>query len=161
MKQLESLHGTADEQFQGWSCARSGECCQLAKTGREPWVWPIEIARITRALSKRRETVPPPRADGACRLLSPAGGCSVYADRPLGCRTFYCERGSGPARVSRETITQLMVRLERLSLELDPDVLNPRPLREGLDALSAPPAAPEVEPPLPSSATSGARDCRG
>lgn len=34
----------------------------------------------------------------ACPLLNEEGRCSVYAARPLGCRTFFCERASSPLR---------------------------------------------------------------
>ena len=32
-----------------------------------------------------------------CTLLSDEGKCLVYASRPFGCRTFFCERARGPA----------------------------------------------------------------
>jgi len=33
-----------------------------------------------------------------CPLLNEEGRCAVYAARPLGCRTFFCERASSPYR---------------------------------------------------------------
>src|ERR1700677_2883028 len=107
---LDAIYRRAEELFAGWGCARSGDCCQLAKTGREPYVWPVEWLRLRRALDGQGRLPLTAREDGACPLLDTQGRCSAYADRPLGCRTFYCERGSGPHPVRREEVTALMVR---------------------------------------------------
>src|SRR5205823_5208735 len=81
-----AIYRLADAAFARWSCPSSGECCQLAKTGRQPWLWPSEWKLIAARKG-------PPRADGGCPFLDAAGArCTVYADRPLGCRTFFCGR---------------------------------------------------------------------
>lgn len=137
-KQLDAIYREAESLYAGWGCARSGECCQLAKTGREPYAWTVEWIRVEAALEKAGRALPPPRADGACPLLDDRGRCSIYADRPLGCRTFYCERGHGPRKVLRSEVTDLMVKLERLAQDVDPEEQAPRPLlrwlRGGPDA---------------------------
>ncbi len=126
--ELEAIYRKAEGLYSGWSCARSGECCQLAKTGREPYVWPPEWQRVRSALERQGRALPLRRAEGACPLLDEQGRCSVYADRPLGCRTFYCQRGSGPRRVGSEEISGLMVRVERVAQMLDSEVRAPMPL---------------------------------
>ena len=126
--ELDAIYRQAEEVYAGWGCPRSGECCQLAKTGREPYVWPVEWQRLAVALRKEERLPLAARPDGACPLLDDRGRCSAYADRPLGCRTFFCGRGSGPSVVKREQITALMTRLERVSLQLDPEVTAPEPL---------------------------------
>jgi Fe-S-cluster containining protein len=131
--ELDAIFRATEALYSGWSCARSGECCQLAKTGREPYAWPVEWLRVRAALARAGRAPPPAREDGACRLLDAQGRCSVYADRPLGCRTFYCDRGHGPRAVKREEITALMVRLERVAQDLDPDETSPTRLAEWLD----------------------------
>ena len=125
---LDAIYRQAEALFDGWGCARSGDCCQLAKTGREPYAWRAEWLRVRAALEKQGRAPPPPRTDGACPLLDARGGCSVYADRPLGCRTFYCERGFGSKKVERGQVTALMTKLERVAQALDPDEAQPRPL---------------------------------
>jgi Fe-S-cluster containining protein len=125
---LDAIYRDVSTMQTGWSCARSGECCQLAQTRREPDAWKVEWLRVQAALRRAGTSMPPPRGDGACPLLTSDGRCSVHADRPLGCRTFFCERGSGPTAISRERITALMVRLERVAQELEPDESGPRPL---------------------------------
>lgn len=128
-KALRGLFEAANARYQGWGCARSGECCQVTKTGREPYVWPVEWAMVQEGLRLAGRPLPlPPRGDGACPLLDEQGRCSLYAHRPLGCRTFYCERGSGP-RVTRDDVTGLMQRLERVSLERDPEATQPAALK--------------------------------
>lgn len=128
-KELRGLFLAANARYAGWDCARSGDCCQVTRTGREPYVWPVEWAMVQEGLRLAGRSLPLlPRADGACPLLDEAGRCSLYAHRPLGCRTFYCERGAGP-RVTREDVTGLMQRLERVSLQRDPDVAQPAALK--------------------------------
>jgi uncharacterized protein len=139
---LDALYRRAESLYAGWSCARSGECCQLAATGREPYVWPLEWLRLRGALQASGRLPLAPRADGACPLLDAQGRCSAYLDRPLGCRTFYCERGSGPRAVRREEITELMVRLERLAQELDPEIEQPERLVAKLEELGGKAAQP-------------------
>jgi Fe-S-cluster containining protein len=126
--ELEAVYRKAEQLYAGWGCARSGECCQLAKTGREPYLWPVEWQRLERVLRAAGRLPMAPRPDGACPLLDAQGRCSAYADRPLGCRTFFCERGHGPRPVRREEVTALMTRLERVSQQLDPEVGEPERL---------------------------------
>ena len=126
LKELDAIYRKVAQLQQGWTCALSGDCCQLAKTGREPYVWPLEWLRVKQGLAEQGRALPlAPRADGACPLLDARGRCGLYADRPLGCRTFFCERGHGPTKISRDQITALMVRLERVATELDPEVEQP------------------------------------
>jgi hypothetical protein len=128
-RELHGLFEAANARYQGWDCARSGDCCQVTKTGREPYVWPVEWAAVQEGLRQQGRRLPlAPRADGACPLLDQKGRCSLYAHRPLGCRTFYCERGTGP-RVTRDDVTGLMQRLERVSQARDPDVDQPAALK--------------------------------
>lgn len=130
---LDSIYRDVSRLQSGWGCARSAACCQLARTGREPYAWRVEWLRVASALARDGRELPAPRADGACPLLGADGGCTVHADRPLGCRTYFCEKGTGPRRVRREEITALMVRVERVAQELEPDEAAPRPLLAWLD----------------------------
>lgn len=98
------------------SCPGTAECCQLKTTGRPPWLWPTEW----QVLMERVKTLPPPRADGGCPFLDAAGKrCTVYEDRPLGCRTFFCHRIRGPAELPGDTTNALFDRLRALNLALD------------------------------------------
>jgi hypothetical protein len=119
----------ADEAYAPFSCPATAECCQLAKTGREPWLWLSEWLVLKERLV-RDGRGPLPRT-AACPLLDANGRCSVYADRPFGCRTFFCHRIQGPARQPVETVNALLERLQAISKTLDGDT-EPKPLTEWL-----------------------------
>ena len=102
------------------SCPGTSECCQLAVTQRPPWLWPSEWKVIEARLKRDGRALPPARADGGCPLLDAAGKrCTVYEDRPLGCRTYFCHRITGPAKLPGEETNALMERLMALNLEAD------------------------------------------
>jgi Fe-S-cluster containining protein len=121
----------ADDLYRPYSCPASAECCQLSKTGRQPWLWPVEWALITARLEREGRPIPAARSEGACALLDADGRrCTVYQDRPFGCRTFFCHRASGPARQPLEATNALQRKIESVSARLDPDCSGPRPLLE-------------------------------
>lgn len=113
-----------------FSCPGTAECCQLAVTKRPPWLWPSEWDVLQDALRRAGRPLPPARADGGCPFLD-AGGkrCTVYESRPLGCRTFFCHRVTGPARVPADETNALLERFAALNLAVDPDA-RPRSLLE-------------------------------
>lgn len=131
LTQLRALYGKADAAYAPFSCPASGDCCQLSTTRREPWLWLPEWLMLLDRLRRDGRPLPPDRADGGCPFLDKSGRrCSVYADRPFGCRTFFCGRKKGPAHEPLEQVVALSQKLEALSQELDPDLTGPRPLTE-------------------------------
>ncbi|MDP3151289.1 MAG: YkgJ family cysteine cluster protein [Archangium sp.] len=108
------------------SCPGTSECCQLATTKRPPWLWPSEWKVLEARLARDRRALPAARADGGCPFLD-AGGkrCTVYEDRPLGCRTFFCQRIIGPNKLPADETNALMERLSALNLAVD-DRCEPR-----------------------------------
>ncbi|MDY7228712.1 YkgJ family cysteine cluster protein [Hyalangium rubrum] len=126
LRELRVIYQRADTAYAPFSCPASGECCQLARTQRQPWLWHPEWQLLA-----SRHGLPPPRDDGACPYLDGAGKrCTVYADRPFGCRTFFCERIRGPARQPAEAVDTLLRRLEAVSQRVRPHLKSPRPLLE-------------------------------
>jgi len=126
---LSALYRDADATFAPWSCPASGDCCQLGTTGLQPWLWPVEWLRVQRALATAGRSLPGPRRDGGCPLLDSQGRrCTIYADRPLGCRTYFCGRVRGPADQPYEEMDALQRRLEQVSRELDGADASPQPL---------------------------------
>lgn len=117
------IYEKADALWSRFSCPGSAECCQLGKTGRQPWLWPSEWRVLA-----GDQPLPLPRADGACPFLV-ENRCSRYADRPLGCRTFFCHRIRGPAKHPVAQMDALLTRLERVNLG-DDEAAQPRPLLE-------------------------------
>jgi uncharacterized protein len=125
-RELQAVYRLADAAYRPFSCPGTAECCQLAKTKREPWLWPVEWKLL---LEARGGQPPPARPDGGCPFLDAAGQrCTVYAERPLGCRTFFCHRLRGPTHQPTEAMARLSQRLEQLAQALDPGCDGPRPL---------------------------------
>lgn len=132
--ELLRLFARADAAYAPFSCPATAECCQLSTTRREPWLWPVEW-RLLEEHARRAGIVPFTRSDGGCSFLDePGKRCRVYAARPLGCRTFFCQRRTGPSREPAEVMSELSLRIERLSLELWPEVSAPRPITAWLAA---------------------------
>jgi len=101
---LRALYADVDASLAHSSCPATTECCRFGITGREPYVTGIEIVAIRQAvrarggpLSLRRRALPmlaTAERERICPLLDSSGKCSVYADRPLGCRTYFCSRAT-------------------------------------------------------------------
>jgi len=144
LENLRGVYAEVDELLAGWTCDSSTDCCRFGVTGREPYPTSVEIAELERAvrarggLPKRRSlpllgTAPRGEDERRCALLSDHGKCLVYASRPFGCRTFFCERASGPAgEPARSGPKQEIARLGRaiadLAAQFDPADPGPRPL---------------------------------
>lgn len=124
-EELEWLYARADALYSDWSCANSTECCRFGITGRQPYVTSIELSLVRRGiaqrggpLARRRRALPisaNPRTERVCPLLDSSGKCSVYAERPLGCRTFYCERAQRGAGPGRDDLRELVRELQELA----------------------------------------------
>lgn len=122
MQETRALYRKADAAYAPFGCPASGECCQLATTQREPWLWRPEWLLLLERAGEIHGGLPPPRSDGGCPFLDAAGKrCTVYADRPLGCRTFFCHRITGPREQPRDLLNALSKRLEHVAQTLDDD----------------------------------------
>lgn len=134
LAEVRAVYRKADALYEPFSCPASGECCQLAKTQRPPWLFRAEWLLLERHLQENGRRLPEARADGGCPFLDATGlRCSVYADRPLGCRTFFCGRRQGRGRDPLEEMSQLTRRLEEATRALYPEDADdadcePRPL---------------------------------
>jgi Fe-S-cluster containining protein len=146
-EELLRLYEEADALVLGATCtctdakdAPGAFCCHFDNIGREPYVTALEMAEVARAvlarggLPKRRL----PLAEGlrTCPLLSPAGRCTIYEARPLGCRTFFCE-GHGPAHAPRKALLELGRRVAALSARAFPRSEGARPFTRALRDLGA------------------------
>jgi Fe-S-cluster containining protein len=126
--ELRAIYRLADVAYRPYSCPGTAECCQLSTTKREPWLWPVEWTLL---LAAKQGVLPPARKDGGCPFLDADGKrCSVYAERPFGCRTYFCHRIRGPVREPIEAVASLSSRLARVAQTLDPETAAPRPLLE-------------------------------
>lgn len=79
------------------TCRQSGKCCKFDSYGHRLYVTALEIAWFLRQagapLSKAERGLPLLAQRDAC-AYQVDGLCSVHAVRPLGCRVFFCERGT-------------------------------------------------------------------
>ena len=97
---------------------------------------PLEQLRLRSAVEAQGRAWPEARDDGACALLDESGlRCSVYADRPFGCRTFFCSRAIGKI-ASSAALHRLSARLTAASDSLEPEGLTTGP--SAISALFAP-----------------------
>lgn len=152
LAELSTLYEDVDALYRGASCDRSTECCRFGITGREPQVTSIELALVTRALrerggapSKKRRALPLTQEhsrsrtglavarERACPLLLSPGRCAVYEARPLGCRTFFCERAQLAQPVDRRALRDAVRRLQELAVRHAPSGDRPRALSRAID----------------------------
>jgi Fe-S-cluster containining protein len=140
--QLLALYAETDELLSGFSCPASSECCHFGQAGREPYPTAVELAELERAMRAANVTVRPrgggrralpiAREDVVCPMLGADGRCRVYAARPFGCRTFFCERVSGPGKLPRSDVQRISRAIADLSARFDPRDPRARPLTRAL-----------------------------
>lgn len=99
----------------GVACRGCGQCCDFARND-----FRLYASRLELELVLRRH--PPPRLtpQGQCGYLLD-GRCSIYDERPLGCRTYFCD----PAHAERQQgiyhtfIRRIRAVIERHGLRCD------------------------------------------
>ena len=131
LAELRLVYDEIDALNRDRSCPASTDCCRFGVTGREPYPTAVELAELERAVRARgglpKRRVLPIASERRCPLLGDAGRGLVYASRPFGCRTFYCERADG-APVARNEIARLSRKIQDLSERYFPRDPGPRPL---------------------------------
>lgn len=101
-------------------CIARTQCCQFRLTGLTPELTKGEALLAAKAVRATGRKKLPERNDGACPLLQPVTGhCLIYADRPFGCRTHFCEPAGG--MIPRKQILDLIRRLEAVDRQLSGD----------------------------------------
>jgi len=102
------------------NCIARTECCQFQLTGLTPHLTKGEALLAAKAFRATGRKELPEADDGACPMLQrETGRCMIYADRPFGCRTHFCEAAGGP--YSRKEVIDLIRRLEDLDARLRGD----------------------------------------
>ena len=101
-------------------CIARTQCCQFRLTGLTPELTKGEALLAAKAFRATGRKELPERKDGACPLLqTEKGRCMIYADRPFGCRTHFCEAAGG--LIPRKEILDLIRRLEEIDRDLGGD----------------------------------------
>ena len=151
--ELRSVYAEVDALVEGWtcrcsaagaSCSSGPDCCHFAVTGREPYPTAVELQEVRHGMAaislgpRDHHRLPLSRAPELrpCPLLSDQGRCRIYASRPFGCRTFFCDHAEAPfgarARLPRDPIHALGRRVADLSARFAPRDAGPRPLLRAL-----------------------------
>lgn len=108
------------------NCLRRTECCQFQLTGKIPQLTRGETLLAAQAFRATGRKALSPRPDGACPMLqADTGKCLIYAARPFGCRTHFCQTAGGP--IERHEVLPLIHRLEKIDRELGGDGPHPLP----------------------------------
>jgi len=116
------------------SCQALTECCQFQLTGQTPHLTKGEALVAAKGVRAAGRKELPESEDEACPLLKrETGRCLIYADRPFGCRTHFCEAAGGP--YPRKEVLDLIRRLEAVDELLGGD--GPRKIEAAVaDALA-------------------------
>lgn len=102
------------------NCTLLTECCRFQLTGETPVLTKGEALTAAKAVRAAGRKELPKRDDGACPLLHPVTSkCMIYAGRPFGCRTHFCEAAGGP--YTRKEVTGHIRRLEEIDERLGGD----------------------------------------
>ena len=141
--ELRAIYAEVDALTAPYGCASTAECCDFGLTGREPYPTAIELAEIDLAMRAANVSVTPTKrrlpianrssSAGLCPLLSAERRCRIYASRPFGCRTFFCERITPDgSKLPRKEIQRLSRAVADLSARFAPRDPGPRPLTRAL-----------------------------
>lgn len=102
------------------SCIACTECCQFQLTGRTPHLTKGEALVAAKAFRATGRKELPETTDVICPMLKKeTGRCLIYADRPFGCRTHFCEAAGGPH--PRKQVLDFIRRLEDVDHRLKGD----------------------------------------
>lgn len=151
---LREVYRDADALLWGWSCPASTECCRFGLTGREPYVTSLELVAVKRAVAARggprswkraplvredlarastgRVALPIVADERRCPMLAGDGRCAIYESRPLGCRTFFCDRATAGGKIRQRDVNALVRRIQELAARHEPDGDKGRPLTRAL-----------------------------
>jgi Fe-S-cluster containining protein len=144
--ELLALYAEVDALLAPFSCDASTDCCRFGVTGREPYPTAVELTEVRHAIRSAGISVRPGGAAAAtsrrsltvvdperrCPLLSDAGRCRIYASRPFGCRTFFCDRAEGPGKMPRADVQRLSRAVADLAARHAPRAPHARPLTNAL-----------------------------
>jgi hypothetical protein len=147
LEELAALYAELDQRLAGSSCPASTECCRFGITGREPYVTTVELAYLEQAIARSGGKTPQATRKGAkplpmasvrdertCPLLRADQKCAVYAGRPFGCRTFFCDRADLPRPLGQQEINAFVRRVKDIAARHRPGGDQGRPLTRILSA---------------------------
>ncbi|HEY8965021.1 MAG TPA: YkgJ family cysteine cluster protein [Candidatus Methylacidiphilales bacterium] len=100
------------------NCTGIAECCHFVLTGATPYLTKGEALVAAKAWRASGRTKLPETDGDRCPFLSvETRRCQIYADRPFGCRTHFCDGAGGP--YARRDVIDLIQRLEDIERRLE------------------------------------------
>ena len=117
--EVKSIYAELEKRPLERDCQMRTQCCHFRLTGKAPFLALGEAmfaAQGVRASGRKQLKSHP---EGACPLLGKEGRCTIYAHRPFGCRTHFCQPAGG--MYPRKHIADLIHRLEALDEKLGGD----------------------------------------
>ena len=114
--EIQSIYAEVERRALPRECQLLTGCCHFRQTGRTPLLTRGEALFLAKGVRASGRTQIKPHPDGACPLLGRDGRCTVYASRPFGCRTHFCEAAGG--MYPRKHVADLIQRLEALDEKL-------------------------------------------
>lgn len=146
LARLKAVYAEVEAAYAGHRCEGTTECCRFAITGREPYVTSIEVLAVERAVASRggplkdkRRALPlahdSRQAERVCPLLDEGARCAIYAERPLGCRTFWCHRTTVDRHVDQKALNGFVRQVQEIAADHEHGGDKGRPLTKALAAL--------------------------
>lgn len=147
---LLGIYREVDQSLASFTCDDSTDCCHFGRTGREPYPTAVEVAELEHAVraaggiaafqkgkSATRAGRLPVHDERRCPFLSAEGRCRIYASRPFGCRTFFCERAVSDdnQKIPRAQIHALGQRVAELSQQTFARDPGPRTLESAFERM--------------------------
>ena len=114
--EIEAIYAEIERRALPRDCELRGGCCHFRLTGKTPLLTLGAARYLAKGIRASGRAQLKPHPDGACPLLDSRGGCAVYAFRPFGCRTHFCQAAGGV--YPRKHVADLIHRLEALDERL-------------------------------------------
>jgi Fe-S-cluster containining protein len=90
------------------------------------------VGKDPEGASTSRVTLPVVTDERTCPLLDASGRCAIYDARPLGCRTFFCDRATEGGKVKQREVNALVRRIQDIATKHEPGGDTGRPLTRAL-----------------------------
>ena len=93
----------------GHVCRACGNCCDFEANDYKLYASQIEKEIVAEKTGRRPELV-----NGCCCFLNADGKCTIHPWRPLGCRTYFCDRSGGPD-AAQELHEHALARIKKIA----------------------------------------------
>ena len=121
--EIQAIYAEVERRALPRDCQMRTGCCHFRQTGKTPLLTRGEALFLAKGVRASGRTQVKPHPEGACPLLGRDGRCTVYAHRPFGCRTHFCQPAGG--MYPRKHVADLIQRLEALDEKLGGDGSRP------------------------------------